>query len=160
MFKWLVNNNNVITPYNLMLFCDSYSITLFKCKNSWKRHLYSADHSANILDGLRAESQVIPSPALAAGLRPTWQRFKLTGNLESPHDITFPLRGPGTSRENFSRFHRGCPELNRAGLKQSSELSWTLRSKYSSIHSILYRKVILWTVHYSIKGQSNHCSIN
>jgi hypothetical protein len=42
------------------------------------RHLYSADRSANILDCLRAESQVIPSLASAAGLRPTWRPGKLT----------------------------------------------------------------------------------
>ncbi len=42
-----------------------------------------AVRSANILDCLRAESRVIPSPALAAGPWPAWQPGKLTGDPDS-----------------------------------------------------------------------------
>jgi hypothetical protein len=63
------------------------------------KHLYSADRSANILDCLHAESRVIPSLALAAGPRPTWWPGKLTGQIQMPHDRTFPACGGGRAPE-------------------------------------------------------------
>ncbi len=67
------------------------------------RHLYSADHSANILDCLRPDSQVIPNRTSAAGLRPTWRPGKLTGQTQTPLKELSPRVGAGDLKRELYR---------------------------------------------------------
>jgi hypothetical protein len=61
-----------------------------------KQEISTRRTAVRILDCLCAESWVIPSPASAAGLKPTQRPAKLTGQTQDPRDRTFPMRGPGT----------------------------------------------------------------
>jgi hypothetical protein len=65
-----------------------------------KEDILHCSPQCKYLDRLRAESRVIPRPALAAGTMPTWPPGKVTGNL----DIDIPLRrGPGMSRSEAAQ---------------------------------------------------------
>ncbi len=83
-----LNDLLIITPELLPCINLCYSVIVIQLSYSnvrihKTRHLYLTAHSANILNSLRAESWVIPSWALAAGLGPTWQPGKLIGNPDS-----------------------------------------------------------------------------
>ncbi len=85
-----------------MLLCYSYLLMLFKCKNSWNKTYFTADRSANILDCLHAESQVIPSPASAAGLKANLAaRQAERPNLGSVW-WTFPMRRGGPEERTLN----------------------------------------------------------
>ncbi len=99
--------------------------------------------------------------ASAAVLRPTWRPGKLTGKLRLPMIELFLRQGPGPQKRTAQDILRSFPEINRAGLKLSSEPPWTFRLNNSLIHPISYRKFTLKNcVHYPIKEKSNHCLIH
>jgi hypothetical protein len=118
-----VNNNiRVITPYNLMLFCNIYSIMLFKCNNWWKK--------TSLLGGPQCEySRLLicrksgycqpgfscqPQTYLAARQADRQPRLRVIDPS--------PVREPWNSRESFSRSYRSCLELGQGGPNLRSEL--------------------------------------
>ncbi len=131
---------------------------LFKCKIAWnKTSLLGGPQRECSKLPLRAQSLVIPSPASAVGLRPTWRPGKLTGQTQAPRDRTFPAQGPGTSRENSEDILRRCRSLEPG---QSSQAKlWTKGQIYSPTTYSFILQIHFKQMLYSIKGRSKHRSI-